>query len=130
MKFAKITVGLVALSLSGMAAAQWTPGSELIGQSVQVETNGVVNTITFNADGTAGIATPAGRIVPAQWTATGGKLCLSTGPAASECFPYAQAFQAGQPITATSSCGATSRWLANGVNQPVAPTQQKAGERG
>jgi hypothetical protein len=129
MKLAKVSVGLVALSLSGLAAAQsWSPGSELVGQSVQVETNGVVNTVTFNADGTASIATPAGRAVPANWTATGGKLCLTTG-GNSECFPYTQAFQAGSPITATSSCGATSRWLANAVNQP-APTQKPAGERG
>jgi hypothetical protein len=129
MKLAKVTVGMIALSLSGIAAAQsWTPGSEIVGQSVQVETNGVVNTVTFNADGTATIATPSGRAIPANWTATGGKLCLATG-GTSEWFPYTQAFQAGAPITATSSCGATSRWLANAVNQP-APTQMPKGERG
>ncbi|URD61328.1 hypothetical protein M8312_02085 [Sphingomonas sp. KRR8] len=130
MKLPKVTAAIVALSLSGMAAAQgWTPGAEIVGQSVQVETNGVVNTVSFNADGTASIATPSGRQIPANWTATGGKLCLSSG-GASECFPYTQAFQAGQPVTATSSCGATSRWLASGVNQPAAPTQRAAGERG
>jgi hypothetical protein len=130
MKLATIAAGLAALSLSGMAAAQsWTPGSEITGQSLQVETNGVVNTVTFNADGTASIATPSGRAVPANWTATGGRLCLVTG-GNSECFPYTQAFQAGQPVTATSSCGATSRWLASGVNQPAAPSQQPLGERG
>jgi len=129
MKLAKFTVGLVALSLSGVVAAQgWTPGSEIVGQSIQVETNGVVNTVTFNADGTASIATPSGKMVPANWTATGGKLCLATG-GTSECFPYTQAFQAGASVTATSSCGATSRWLANAVNQP-APTQAPKGERG
>jgi len=128
MTVARIALGLAALGLSGAAAAQgWTPGSEIIGQSVQVETNGVVNTITFNGDGTAAIQTPGGRSIPASWTANGGNLCLSTG-GASECFPYAQAFQAGQPIQATSSCGATSRWLANGVNQP--PQSRVAGERG
>lgn len=130
MKRAKLSVALVALSFSGLAAAQsWTPGAEIVGQSIQVETNGVVNTVTFNADGTANIATPSGRAIPANWTATGGKLCLASG-GSSECFPYTQAFQAGQPITATSSCGATSRWLANAVNQPAAPTQKVAGERG
>ncbi len=86
----------------------------------------MVNTITFNADGSAAIQTPAGRSVPATWTANGGKLCLSTG-GASDCFPYAQALQAGQPVEATSSCGATLRWLANGVNQPQS---RVAGERG
>lgn len=128
MPFAKIAIGLAALSLSGVAAAQnWTPGSEIIGQSVQVETNGVVNTITFNGDGTAVITTPSGRAVPATWSATGGRLCLNAA-GASECFPYARAFQAGQPVSATSSCGATSRWLANGVNEP--PASRPAGERG
>ena len=122
---------MAAVALSGTATAQaWTPGSEIIGQSVQVETNGVVNTITFNGDGSANILSPSGRSVPASWTANGGRLCLSTG-GASECFPYAQAFQAGQPVQATSSCGATSRWLANGVNQPSrSPQSQVAGERG
>ena len=124
----KIAAGVAATTLSGAAAAQaWTPGSEIVGQSIQVETNGVVNTITFNGDGTAAIQTPAGRSVPASWSAAGGKLCLKAG-GASECFPYTQAFQAGQPVQATSSCGATSRWLANGVNQPA--QSQVAGERG
>lgn len=120
-----IALGASLLACSGAAFAQsWTPGSEIVGQTVQVETNGVVNGITFNADGTAGIATPSGRIVPARWTATGNQLCLTSGNQ-TECFPYAQAFQAGQPITLTSSCNATSRWLASSVNEPV-----RAGERG
>ena len=123
----RIALGLGALALSGAAAAQsWTPGSEIIGQSIQVDTNGVVNTINFNPDGTASILTPAGRAVPATWSATGGQLCLNVS-GAQECFPYRQAFQQGQPVTATSSCGATSRWLANAVNQPQS---RPAGERG
>jgi WD40 repeat protein len=98
-----------------------------MGQTVQVETNGVVNSITFNPDGSATIVSPGGRSVPATWTASGNQLCLAAGGPA-ECFPYAQAFQAGQPVTLTSSCNATSRWLASSVNQPV--QQQRAGERG
>ena len=116
------------LACGGAAAAQgWTPGSEIVGQTVQVETNGVVNNITFNPDGTASIASPSGQVVPANWTATGNRLCLMAG-GQTECFPYAQAFQAGQPISVTSSCNATSRWLASSVNQP--PVQNRAGERG
>nr|WP_314445517.1 hypothetical protein [uncultured Sphingomonas sp.] len=117
-----------ALFASG-AAAQYVPGSEIVGQTVQVETNGVVNNVTFEPGGTARISTPSGNVVPASWTANAGQLCLSTG-AAQECFPYNQPFQAGQTVTATSSCGATSRWLANATNQPAAPQQQQAGERG
>lgn len=117
-----------ALLASG-ASAQWVPGTEIVGQTVQVETNGVVNNISFEPGGTARITTPSGNVVPASWTAGGGRLCLYTG-GAQECFPYQQAFQAGQPVTATSSCGATSRWLANATNQPAAPQQRQAGERG
>lgn len=125
---ARLTFGAGLLACGSIAAAQsWTPGSEIVGQTVQVETNGVVNNITFNADGTAAIATPGGRAIPATWTASGNQLCLTTGGPA-ECFPYAQAFQAGQPVTVTSSCNATSRWLATNTNQPAA--QSSAGERG
>jgi hypothetical protein len=117
-----------ALLASG-ASAQWVPGAEIAGQTVQVETNGVVNNVTFEPGGIARISTPSGNVVPASWTASAGQLCLSTG-SARECYPYSQPFQAGQPVTATSSCGATSRWLANATNQPPAPQQQQAGERG
>ena len=122
----RIALGLGVLALSGTAAAQsWVPGSEIIGQSVQVDTNGVVNTINFNPDGTASILTPAGRAVPATWSATGGQLCLNVS-GAQECFPYRQAFQQGQPVTATSSCGSTSSWLANAVNQfPPSPSAER-----
>jgi len=127
MKVFTVAAALATCSLSSMAAAQaWTPGSEIVGQSVQVETNGVINTVTFNGNGSAVISTPSGRAVPANWTANGGQLCMTVA-GSSECFPYARAFQAGQTVTATSSCGATSRWLANGVNQPQS---QVAGERG
>lgn len=120
--------GLAAATLlSTTASAQWVPGSEIAGQTVQIETNGVVNNVTFEPGGAARIATPSGAIVPASWTASQGQLCLRTGTA-SECVPYNQPMQAGQPMTVTSSCGATSRWLANATNQ--APAPQNLGERG
>jgi len=109
------------------AVAQWTPGSEIVGQSVQVTTNGVTNTVHFAPGGQAHIMTPAGRTIPATWTAANGNLCLNTG-AAQECWPYQQAFQAGQPVTLTSNCNAASSWLANATNPP--PVQSGAGERG
>ncbi|HWJ59868.1 MAG TPA: hypothetical protein VNR68_09585 [Sphingomicrobium sp.] len=43
-------------------------------------------------------------------------------------FPYAAPLQAGQPVTVTSSCNATSTWLAASTNQPPPPAQR--GERG
>lgn len=108
-------------------AQQWVPGSEIAGQTLQVQTNGVTNSVYFGPGGQATITTPGGTVVPASWTATGGQLCLSNG-AARECWPYANAFQPGQQVTLTSNCNATSSWLANATNQP--PSQAPAGERG
>ena len=125
----KAVVGslLIGAPVAGFAQQGWAPGSEITGQSVQVETNGVTNTVYFDPGGGARIQTPGGNIVPGTWSAANGRLCLSTG-AAQECWPYAQPFQAGQQIMLTSSCNAASRWTALGTNQP--PAQQSAGERG
>ena len=51
--------------IGAVAAQAWTPGSEIVGQTVQVQTNGVMNSITFNADGTATITTPSARTTSA-----------------------------------------------------------------
>ena len=117
------------VALPAAAVAQtWVPGSEIVGQSAVVETNGVANTVYFDAGGAARIVSPSGRVVNASWTAANNNLCLNTG-AAQECWPYSQAFQAGQRVTLTSSCQAVSNWLPNGVNQPP-PQAQNMGERG
>jgi hypothetical protein len=105
---ARAATGLIATGLlpaAAMAQAGWTPGAEVVGQPIQVTTNGVTNT----------------------WTAANGQLCLGTG-GVQECVPYNAPFQAGQPQTLTSSCNATETWLASATNQP--PTQGAAPERG
>jgi hypothetical protein len=116
-------------ALPGAAFAQmaWTPGSEIVGQPIQVTTNGVTNTVYLDAGGTARIMTPAGNTVPGNWTAANGQLCLNNG-AAQECWPYAGPFQAGQPLTLSSSCHASSTWLASATNAPPPPAAK--GERG
>ena len=119
---------LLGAPVAGLTQSGWMPGSEITGQSVQVETNGVTNTVFFDPGGVAPIHTPGGNIRPRTWTPSGGRLCLTTG-AAQECWPYAQPFQAGQQITLTSSCNSASRWTALGTNTPP-PVQQGAGERG
>lgn len=125
-----ILAGVAFAAVPAGALAQWSPGSEIVGQTVQVTTNGVTNTVHFAPGGAAHITTPGGRVVNASWTANNGQLCLLTG-AAQECWPYQAPFQAGQPVTLTSSCNANSQWLANAVNQPPPPpVQQPAGERG
>jgi hypothetical protein len=106
------------------AYAQWTPGSELVGQAVQVETNGVANTIYFDPGGAARIVSPNGTVVPGTWSAANSQLCLQTG-GGQECWPYQSAFQAGQPVTLVSSCQVSSRWTPQSTN----PTQVR-GERG
>lgn len=116
------------LALPGVAMAQgWSPGSEIVGQSVQVTTNGVTNTLYLDAGGAARVVTPNGNTVPLNWSAAGGQLCLISG-AAQECVPYNAPFQAGQPMALTSSCNQTQTWLATATNQP--PMQGQRGERG
>ena len=89
---------LLGVPVAGLTQTGWVPGTEITGQSVQVETNGVTNTVFFDPGGVARIQTPNGNVVPGSWSAANGQLCLTTG-AAQECWPYAQPFQAGQQIT-------------------------------
>jgi hypothetical protein len=115
-------------AVPGTALAQaWVPGSEIIGQPVTVTTNGVSNTVYLDPGGTARVMTPGGNTVAGTWSAANGQLCLSTG-AAQECWPYASPFQAGQPLTLTSSCGSSSSWLASATNAPPPPASRS--ERG
>ncbi|MES2904958.1 MAG: hypothetical protein V4696_12300 [Pseudomonadota bacterium] len=121
-----VIAAFVALPAAGLAQ-EWVPGTEIVGQSVVVETNGVANTVYFDAGGAARIVSPQGRVVNASWTAANNNLCLNSG-GASECWPYQQAFQAGQRVTLTSNCSAVSNWLPNGTNAP--PVKEVMQERG
>lgn len=116
-------------AVGAVAQTGWTPGSEIVGQTLQVQTNGTTNSVTFNADGTASIVTPGGQATAATWSAANNQLCLSTG-GPQECWPYTQAFQAGQQIALTSNCQSVSTWMASMTNQPPPPQQQPMGERG
>jgi hypothetical protein len=116
----RAATALALAGLPGVALAQAVPGSEIVGQPVTVTTNGVTNTIYLDPGGTARIMTPGGNTVAGTWSAANGQLCLSTG-AAQECFPYTSPFQAGQPVTLTSSCGSSSTWLASAINGPPPP---------
>ena len=124
------SLGFMVAPLTAVSAQMaWVPGSELVGQSAQVQTNGVVNTVYFDQGGVARIATPSGRQVQGRWSAANQQLCLEFPSANPECWPYQSAFQAGQAVTLTSTCQVTSQWVANNTNQPMsAPARQ--GERG
>ena len=133
MKLHFLCIALTGSSLPGAALAQaWVPASEIVGQPVQVTTNGVVNTVYLDAGGSARILTPAGRTLPGSWTASRGQLCLY-GNGGTECWPYAAPFQAGRPVTLASSCNSSSTWLASAVNAappPPPPAPAERGERG
>jgi hypothetical protein len=109
-----------ALPASALAQPSWAPAAEIVGQPVQVTTNGVTDTVLLNQGGQATITSPGGTVVNASWTATNGQLCLVNG-AAQECVPYAGPFQAGHAMTLTSSCGASETWLAAATNAPPPP---------
>jgi len=120
----------VTLPAAAMAQAAWAPGSEVVGQPIQVTTNGTTNTVFLDPGGQLRIMTPAGRTVPGTWTAANGQLCLGVA-GSQECVPYASPFQAGAPMTLTSSCGASESWLAESTNAPPPPpAQTERGERG
>jgi len=125
---AALVAGIALVVTPSVASAQaWTPGSEIVGQSVQVNTNGTVNTVYFDQGGAARIMTPAGNSVPGRWSVANQQLCLDIGTGPAECWPYRSAFQAGQNVSLTSSCNVTSQWLANSTNMPE---QQAMPERG
>ena len=120
-------LGAAVAAPASIAVAQvWVPGSEIAGQTLQVQTRGVSNAVYLAADGTATITTPEGTTVPATWSAANNQLCLSANNA-QECWPYSQPFQPGQQVALTSSCQQVSTFLAQSTN---APMQQPAGERG
>jgi hypothetical protein len=126
------SVGLAAVVLFPAAAVAqpWSPGVEVVGQPIQVTTNGVTNTVYLDPGGQLRILTPGGNTVPGTWTAANGQLCIAAG-GPQECVPYAAPFQAGTPLTVTSSCGASETWLAASTNTPPPPPSQGAkGERG
>src|SRR5690349_21064326 len=121
----RIGIGLLSVTLLP-AAAMAQAGTEVIGQPIQVTTNGVTNTVYLDPGGQLRILTPAGNTVPGTWTAANGQLCLGVG-GSQECVPYTGPFQAGAPVSLTSSCGAAETWLAQSTNAPP-PTPR--GERG
>jgi hypothetical protein len=120
------SVFMFATAAGAQTYTTWTPGVELRGHSVNVETNGVTNTVTFENDGSARILSASGQETRGQWFAQNNQLCLQTSTA-RECWPYQQAFQAGQPMTLTSDCASTSRWTPISAGQQAMPT---SGERG
>lgn len=119
----RLALGLSLTALASGASAQWTPGMEIMGQRVQVQTNGITNTIVFDRGGIAHISSPSGAtVVDATWVAEGGKLCLKTD-STFDCYPYRAPFMARHTVPLISDCGVRSDWTA--LETAVPP-----GERG
>jgi hypothetical protein len=130
--FARTALGLtIATMVPGIALAQvaWTPGSEIVGQPVQVVADGVTNTIYFDTTASQRISTPKNIVLNGSWGAANQQLCLIDNNI-QECWPYTGPFQAGVPVTLTSlTSGKSSTWTALSTNA-VAPAAGQKGERG
>lgn len=125
----RAAIGVSVFALLPAAAMAQDMGAEVIGQPIQVTTNGVTNTVYLDPGGQLRILTPGGNTIPGTWTAANGQLCIGAG-GAQECVPYASPFQAGAPLSVTSSCGVSETWLASTTNGPPVPAQGERGERG
>ena len=121
-----VGIAVAAIVPATAMAQSWQPGSEIVGQPVQVTTNGVTNTVYLDAGGQLRILTPGGSTIPGTWSAANGQLCLAVG-GGQECVPYSQPFQAGAPLTMTSSCGASETWLASSTNSALPQARPERG---
>jgi len=110
-----IAVAALAVPVGAMAQASWVPPSEVLGQPIQVTTNGITNTLYLDAGGVLRVYTPGGTLVQGTWTAENGQLCLFLG-GQQECIPYDSPFNAGEPRTVTSSCNVVQVWVAQATN--------------
>lgn len=123
-------LGTTAFVVPASAFAQtWTPGSEIVGQPVQVVTDGVTNTVYFDTATSQRIVTPNNNALAGSWAAANQQLCMIVNNV-QECWPYTAPFQAGVPVTLTSlTSSKPSTWTALSVN-PGAPAPGRRGERG
>ena len=125
----RLIMATASLGMASAASAQIANGSEIIGQPVTVQTNGIVNTVLFGPNGNAQIRSATGATtVDAKWTIAADQLCLTTA-AAFDCYPYTAPFQAQRPVDLVSNCGVRSRWTALSTVAPPPPPPPIA-ERG
>lgn len=117
----KVMMATASLVVASAASAQVANGSEIIGQQVTVQTNGIVNAVYFGPNGKAQIRSASGATtVDASWTVAGNQLCLRTA-STFDCYPYTAPFQAQQPIDLVSTCGVRSQWTALSTVAPPPP---------
>lgn len=92
--------------LGGCATMMGAPqGSELIGETVRVETaRGAESTLTFRRDDLV-VARFGEREVAGRWRVEGDLLCFYWTGAPRECWPYDARFRRGVPAVLTSTRG-------------------------
>ncbi len=108
----------VAIAMTmGIAHAASPTGEELLGQTVDVQfSDGTVNSVLFNADGTAVISAPGGLSASGTWSVADNQLCLNAGET-RECWSYFDTFKAGQSRSMTSGCNSTSLWTMRAADE-------------
>jgi hypothetical protein len=80
-------------------------GSELIGQSLRLETSGgQVSTLRFAENGVVR-AQFGGREISGTWVSTGTQLCFAWAGSSRECWPYARPLVRGETVSLTSDRG-------------------------
>lgn len=90
----------------GLGPNRDSRGSELVNNSVRVETaTGATSTMYFAADGNVR-ANFSGRTTAGRWAVEGTKLCFTWGPV-KDCWPYPAPFRKGETRTVTSDRGNT-----------------------
>lgn len=123
----KCAIAAAAMAMPSLTLAQSSMLSEVLGQPIQVTTNGVTNTLYLDAGGGLRIMTPGGNMVQGTWQLNGNQLCLNVG-GQQECVPYDSPFLAGDPRTMTSSCNVVTVWTAQANNAPPTPAKSERGK--
>jgi hypothetical protein len=118
-----LRLAAVAATVVPTAALAQATGAELVGQPIQVTTNGVTNIVYLDPGGSLRILTPASNTIAGTWQIAGGQLCLNVA-GSTECIPYSSPFQPGAPQTFMTSCNASTTWLAQNVNSPMGASER------
>ena len=109
--FTLLAMAGAAASLSACAGGErgrpgmWSPGQELVGRSLRLETQGGQrSTLAFRRGGDVR-ATFGERETRGRWWAAERRLCFRWPGATTECWPYARPFRRGEPVSVTSDRG-------------------------
>jgi hypothetical protein len=111
MRIPIIVAGLASLTLAGCSnflgsperQGRWLPGSELVGQTMRVESAGRTSMMRFARDGSVH-ASFSGHDLDGRWNVEPGKICFTWGKV-RDCWPYARPFRQGERMMLKSDRG-------------------------